>query len=322
MVLSAAVARGADSQVLVREARLPDWALSAGYGMISSQYAIRLWEIAEWALVDPHVALAIAGQHQRGDLSLHDYLFATAATLRDGLDANGEFLHLVTNNSRWQVMTETDRDVTYSYEHFERAHRGIELGAQFGLALFCTRARQATGMPVVPVQVGFAQRAPRSHLAVVEAFGTRRVDFDQPVNTLTFRKADLNMPLRGSDPVLAGILRQYAATLGTQAPLTWYRQFQALLADSLTDVPTLDSMARRMVMSPRSLQRHLAEHGTSWRAELEQARRRQAEQSRSRSQPTMATLARQLGYSDARSASRALRRWAADDDGRHHQAVT
>lgn len=308
LVLSAASARGADVRTLARDASLPGWALTAGQGMISSLYAIRLWELTEWALQDPHVALAIGGRHQRGDLSLHDYLFATAATLRDALTANGEFLHLVTNNSRWQVIAETDRDVTYSYEHFVRAHRGIELGAQFGLALFCRRAREATGSPIVPVQVGFAQGAPRSHQAMVETFGTRKVDFDQPVNTLTFRKTDLDLPLHGSDPVLADLLRRYAATLGTPATVTWYGQFQALVADSLTEAPTLEAIARRLAMSPRSLQRHLAEHGTSWRAELDRARRWRTEQSRLRGQPTLDTLAVQLGYSDGRSTRRALRR--------------
>jgi AraC-like DNA-binding protein len=314
-VLSAAVARGADATKLIREARLPGWALSAERGMISCQHAIRLWELAERELGDPDIAVAVAQQHRRGDLSLHDYLVATASTLRDGLAVNGEFLHLVTNNSRWRITAETDRDVTYSYEHSIREHRGIDLGAQFGLAVFCTRARQATGTPVVPVHVGFAQRAPRRHRALTEAFGTRRVDFDQPVNTLTLRKADLNLPLLGADPVLADILRRYAATMPPRETLTWYGQFQTMLAASLPEAPTLDGIARQLAMSPRSLQRRLAEHGTTWRAELDHARRRRTEQSRAHAQPTLGSLARQLGYADVRSASRAVRRWSSSPPG-------
>jgi AraC-like DNA-binding protein len=307
-VLSAAAAGGADARALAREARLPGWVLTAGQGMIPSRYAIRLWELAEWALQDLHVALTVAGRYRRGDLSLYDYLFATAPTLGEGLTVNVQFLHLVTGNSRLQAVAETDRDITYSYEHSVRDHRGIELGAQFGLAMFCARAREATGEPVVPARVGFAQRAPRSHRSVTEAFGTRQVDFDLAVNTLTFRKADLNLPLRGADPVLAAILRQYAATLPPAEPVTWHGQFRMLLADLLAEGPTLEAIARRLAMSPRSLQRRLAEHGTTWRAELDHARRQRAQQSRAHAQPTMASLARQLGYSDTRSTRRALRR--------------
>jgi AraC-like DNA-binding protein len=307
-VLSAVAARGADARILAREARLPGWLFTAVQGAISSLYAIRLWELAEWTLQDPDIAVDIAGRHQQGDLSLYDYLFLTAPTLRDGLTANGEFLHLVTSNSRWEVLEETDRDVTYSYAHSIRAHRGIELGAQFGLGLFCAKVRNATGKPIVPVSVGFAQRAPRSHRAIADAFGTRQVEFDQPVNTLTFRQSDLDLPLRGADPVLAGILRRYAATLPAAEQVTWYERFKALLYDSLAAAPTLDTMALQFAMSRRSLQRHLAEHGTTWRAELDLARRRRAEEARSAARPTLNSLARQLGYSDTRAVSRALRR--------------
>jgi AraC-like DNA-binding protein len=307
-VLSAVAARGADARVLAREARLPSWLFTAEQGVISSLYTIRLWELAEWMLESPDVAVDIAGRHQQGDLSLFDYLFLTALTLRDGLTANGEFLHLVTNNSRWEVLEETDRDVTYSYVHSIRAHRGVELGAQFGLGIFCAKVRNATGRPVVPSRVGFAQRAPKSHRALAEAFGTRQVEFDQPVNTLTFRQSDLDLPLRGADPVLAALLRRYAAMLPPAEQVTWYEQFKALLYDNLAAGLTLDVMAAKFAMSRRSMQRLLAEHGTTWRAELDRARRRRAEEARAAARPTLNSLARQLGYSDPRAVSRALRR--------------
>jgi AraC-like DNA-binding protein len=307
-VFSAAVAAGADARTLVREARLPRWLFTIGEGRVSSHYAMRLWELAEWLLRDPGIAFAVGQGHQRGDLSLYDYLFSTSPTLVDGLAVQGEFLHLVTGNSRWAVLSETDGDVTYGYQHSVRARRGVELGAQFGLAVFCARVRQATGQPVVPVSVGFAQRPPRSYRVLAEAFGTRRVEFDQPVNTLTFGRADLGLPFRGADPVLAGILRRYAATLPPAEPATWYGYFTTLLDACLAETPTLEALATRLAMSPRSLQRHLAEHGTTWRAELDHARRRRAEKARAVATQRMSDLAPVLGYSDARAASRALRR--------------
>jgi AraC-like DNA-binding protein len=99
-----------------------------------------------------------------------------------------------------------------------------------------------------------------------------------------------------------------SATLLPPEPVTWYGQFRMLLADMLAGGPTLEAMARRLALSPRSLQRRLAEHGTTWRAELDHARRLRAEQCCARARPTMASLARQLGYSDPRSARRALHR--------------
>lgn len=61
-------------------------------------------------------------------------------------------------------------------------------------------------------------------------------------------------------------------------------------------------------MSVRTLQRRLAEEGTSWRAEIDAARNKRAAQLLQ--QGTTADLtAAQVGYSGSRALRRALRRW-------------
>jgi AraC-like DNA-binding protein len=64
-----------------------------------------------------------------------------------------------------------------------------------------------------------------------------------------------------------------------------------------------------LAISVRTLQRRLAEHGTTWRAELQAARQDRARTAFQASPPSMTRLARQLGYADPRSVRRALRRW-------------
>jgi hypothetical protein len=98
--------------------------------------------------------------------------------------------------------------------------RGADLGLQLSVAVFCARARAGTGQPIVPVRVAFRQRAPRSHRAFTEAFGTAGVDFDAPVTTFTFRTRDLDRPMLGADPALARILARSAATLPPPPDLT------------------------------------------------------------------------------------------------------
>jgi hypothetical protein len=64
-------------------------------------------------------------------------------------------------------------------------------------------------------------------------------------------------------------------------------------------------------MSPRTLQRRLAEHGTTWRAELDAVRRELAARAAPAAMPRDA-LASQLGFASARSLRRARRRWSGD----------
>jgi AraC-like DNA-binding protein len=310
LLLAVADAGGADADQLARDAQVPGHALACDGAMIPSHYVYHLWELVEHALENPHVPLTTVARHKVGDLDLFDYLLTTAATLKDGLRVNGDFLHLVTTNGRLQIEAETDRDTTYSCRTAEPGGRGAELWVQFTVAGFCARAQAATRRPVVPAHVAFAQPPPRSHRAFIETLGTSRIDFGAPVTTFTFRACDLDLAVPGADPALARILTRYAATLAPRPLPTWHEHFQQQLAEAIDHGnPTLDTLAHRLALSTRTLQRQLAERGTTWRAELDAARQRRAQHARQADAANMADLARQLGYSDPRSARRALRRW-------------
>ncbi|MEY9969506.1 hypothetical protein ABIA33_007594 [Streptacidiphilus sp. MAP12-16] len=63
-----------------------------------------------------------------------------------------------------------------------------------------------------------------------------------------------------------------------------------------------------MAVRPRTLQRCLAEAGTSWRQELDQARQDRLRHSPAKTADGRARLA---GYSDGRALRRAQQRWSA-----------
>jgi AraC-like DNA-binding protein len=85
----------------------------------------------------------------------------------------------------------------------------------------------------------------------------------------------------------------------------------AHLADDGLSLPTV---ADRLAVSPRSLQRHLEEEGTSWREVVDGIRRDRAAVLLARGLSRTAVAAR-LGFSDARSLRGALRRWGAGPGG-------
>ena len=230
------------------------------------------------------VALTIAARCHAGGLDLYDYLFTTAATLREALAVSSQYLPLLTTSGRLQLVSESERDATYCYSCPEADDRAAQVALQSSLAVF-RRAWAGTGQPVVPTQVTVGASAA----------------------TFSVRASDLDLPMRAADPVLAAILRRYADSV-TPPPATWQHRFQQQLGEMIGQgtPPSLAAVARRMLVSPRTLQRQLAEHGTTWRAELDNARRRHAERAGTSS---VTRLARQLGYADARSARRALRRW-------------
>ena len=320
LLLEAAASCGADAEQLARESRLPGWALAADGTMLPSRHALRIWELIEHSIEVPHAALTVASRYQLGALELFDYLFKTAATLRDGMEVSRDFLHVVTTNGKIGVVADgDDRETSYSYQHLAPGSRGSQLGHQFAMCVLLARAREATGRMIVPARVTYAQPAPRAYREFAEVLGTSRIEFDAPITSLSFRASDLELPLRGTDPVLARILHRYATSLPAPPPVTWREHVQEQLADLIEDgSPSIEALARRLAVSTRTLQRQFAERGTTWRAELDTARYRRAQRARRTGVSDLTRLARQLGYADPGSARRALSRW---DDRARESAV-
>jgi AraC-like DNA-binding protein len=318
-LLSVAAAAEVDQRQLAEQAGLPSWVLTADRAMVKPGHALRLWELLEHALEDPYYAVRAAGMHELGEMDVFDYLFMTSETLGDGLLASIRHLPLLTTNGLLRVDAVADDETTYSYclLHAQES-RGGELALNTAVAAWCMRARVATGRQVVPTRVAFAHQAPKSSRAFIEAFGTRHIDFGAPVTTFTFRNIDLDIPLNGADPVLSGMLRRYADTLAAPRLATWLDHFRHVLDAALRQPgdAALAEIARRLAVSPRTLQRRLAEHDTSWRNELDSARQRLAEESFARSGSGLNALARRIGYNSPRSARRALGRWAAGKTSR------
>jgi AraC-like DNA-binding protein len=71
---------------------------------------------------------------------------------------------------------------------------------------------------------------------------------------------------------------------------------------------SLHEVSTALAVSTRTLQRRLAEAGTSWRDEVDAARRKLATQLAGAGEGRKA-IAHKVGYSDTRGLRRALRRW-------------
>ncbi|MFE3446073.1 AraC family transcriptional regulator ligand-binding domain-containing protein [Nocardia sp. NPDC059180] len=313
-ILDTAGVTGSPRQRLARAAELPDWVLASGDTMVPSTHQLRLWELVEHEVGDPDVALRVGKTNTMGRFGVHDYLFSTAPTLGDGLALSEQYADLITTNIGFAVSGESEEVANADVRVLNGHGRGQQLAMQFALAAVVTRARNATGRDVHPVRIRFRQRAPRRHDRFVEMFGTRRIEFGAPTDQITFRVTDLALPMRTADPVLADILCRYAAMQPPPLRLavTWSGQVHQVLIALLGDGRvTIDRAARIMATSTRSLQRRLADEGTTWTRELDRARSALVEQRiRTGLDGTQASLARRVGYSDPGTLRRARRRWS------------
>ncbi|MFE9323073.1 AraC family transcriptional regulator ligand-binding domain-containing protein [Nocardia sp. NPDC052278] len=311
-VISQLTDAGLDRDRLIRETGLPEWTMVGEDVHLPSHTFSRLWELGEHGLGDPNVALHVASRYKLNSFGLYDYLFATAPTLGAGLATCGPYVCAVTTNHRFELVAENEHEVTLYLDMIDGEGRGRDLTQVWGLAAVLSRARRVVRTPLVPLRVALRQQAPAKIETFVEVFGTPAIEFGAPVDAMTFRAGDMNLPLTTSDPVLAAVLQPLADALPPPPPLAtaWPDRVATALAEAMADgAVSLDRVARRLATSPRTLQRRLMEAGTTWRMELERARNARLAQA----SPEGAVLSRTrqaelLGYSDVGSMRRAARR--------------
>jgi AraC-like DNA-binding protein len=194
----------------------------------------------------------------------------------------------------------------------EPALQAFRPAADARLAALLSVCREIAGAPLAPLTVQLPYRRP-SDVKDYEKFFRAPLEFGAPATALLLGQDDLARPVSSSDEVLTGYLDQLAQQLltGLGAEHTIRDRVRRLLWSSLSDgVPDLDEVARRLGMSPRTLQRRLRDEGTTFAAVLRGIRQDMAPPLLRDGRLAVSEVAFLLGYEDPGSFQRAFRRWA------------
>lgn len=312
-VLERAAQAGLDPDRLARLAGVPNWREGGEATRVSHRHCLRLWELMEQETGDPEIALRASDRSTVGELGMLEYLFLSAATLGEALDACAGNSGCLTTSYSVRISDRSAPEVDIELLTPTEDGRGRELMVHAAFALLIDRARWATRYPVIPTKVTFRQLTSAAPGPFVELFGTATIDFASATDSITLRATDLELPMKTADPDLSAVLRGYASTLPATPEFaeTWIDRLAIVLDTALAEgAATLEVVARRMLLSPRSLQRRLSESGTTWRRELDRARQRRLENA---AHLPRARQAEFLGYSDPAALRRAVNRWRGRD---------
>ncbi|MFI0896238.1 AraC family transcriptional regulator ligand-binding domain-containing protein [Streptomyces sp. NPDC020983] len=320
VVLPRLIARAAalgetGARSLLRPAGLrPDVLDGPATARIPSMHLYRLWTEVVGRTGRQDAGLLTAAQYRHGQFDLFDYLFSTAPTLGEGLDAARAHLHLLSDASLLTT-EESEDEVTLTYGALlpDSELRGVV--AEFVLGAFSQVIRHSTGGAVGPARISFAHGAPRRTADHTALFGGGRIDFGAGTDSITLHRRALDTPLPGADPALAAIIRRTASAVPPPRPAGPLPELRrAILTQFADGRPSLAAAARQLAVSPRTLQRRLAEADTTWRAELDAVRQEFSVGLRRTGTWSAQHAATRLGYAEARSLRRAQSRWDARDE--------
>jgi len=321
LLLAGLEGTGGDGVALARRAGLPGRMPAGDSARVPTEFLSRLWRLGLGSTDDPCLGVKAAGHWRFGRLQLMDYLVGNALTLAEAIRLMEQYSALVnTAPNEIRLTGGAGRPGTVTYQIRSGDPEVDAVASQYALAAVLFRARYVAGREIRPLHIGLTSGAPVRHRELADLFGARRIDFDTETTTMTLAPADLSLPLPDADARLGAVLRQHAAGLiAAQAsspvravPSPWADRLGRVIAAQLAGGGlSLPAVARALALSPRSLQRRLAEEGTTWRGLVDGVRHDRAAallaQGLSRKE-----VAARLGFGDTRALRGALRRWRTD----------
>jgi AraC-like DNA-binding protein len=187
--------------------------------------------------------------------------------------------------------------------------------------------RRGTGTPIAPLRLTLTR--PSAHRRVLEEHFGCRVHFEADRNAVVLRTTDLERPfVTHNAELLAMLAPQLDAELGEhQSQLPLAERVKGLVKRGLAGQrPSIRSVAQRLGLSSRTLQRRLTGDGLTFQELVEGARRELAHHYLGQGSLELNETAYLLGYKDGNSFFRAFQQWEGTTPGEwrshHRQALT
>ena len=270
---------------------------------------IDLFARAEEATGDACIGLHLAEHADLRSIDVHFYAMLASATLKEAYQRLSRYQRLIADTSRVEFVTSAGGG---ALRHTLAGGLAVPRhSAEFIVAAWLRTGRFAAGRDWDPDEVRFAHHAPadvREHARFFRA----PVRFAAGENSLVIPGGVLDSPCQGADPVLASLVDRHAEDRIKSHPASAsvVDRVRSVLEELFGDgEPSAAGVAARLKMSLRTLNRSLADEGTTYRALLDQLRHELAAHHLANPRTSTAEVAFRLGFSDLSAFHRAFKRW-------------
>jgi AraC-like DNA-binding protein len=263
-------------------------------------------------LADPHFGLHCAARTDFRSLGVLGYVVRHSASLRVAM-ANLSRYYTLMQTASLVTVTLNGAVAELSYKITEPGLAEYRQDAELTIALITRFIREAAGNPDwAPLEVHFIHTAP-ADTQPLQQFFQAPLYFAAAANKLLINSNDLDLRPPENDPGLLAVLCEHVENqLLRQSPpeKPFLDELQQQLATTLhAGEPGVESLAQRLNIGPRTLQRRLREQGLSYADLLSQTRRVLAERYLADPQLSLSEITFLIGYSEQSVFNRAFRGW-------------
>lgn len=310
-MIQACAKLGLDTERILQAARLDRATIDDPDARITLEQSATVWQKAYELSGDPNLALHAIEVLPFGAYRVIDFIAASAPTVGTALAKVSDYFPLIHDVVRLPYVV-GDEIVTFDLEAPSRPETITRPYAEYTLAAVFLRTRIATHQQYPLIRVEFSQPAPpdiTEHERVFEC----PVVFGAGACRLVIARAVWETPRTGSDPALFSVLDTHARMLLDRRPAPddlVGRVRHAIGAELRGGSPRLAPVAKRLAMSPRTLQRRLRDEGILFNDLLDAMRFEAAKSYLARRDVAGAEVAYLLGFAEPSAFNHAFKRWS------------
>lgn len=310
--------RGVDVEALLDEVGIDPALLADPERRVALDASTRLWLAAERITGDDAFGIDVSRYVTPATFHGLGQAFTTSTSLRAALDRVARFARVTADDS---VVTAEVIGREYVYVNGWRRGetRPADMAVVATMAAIVRGARSMLGRSFAPASVDLRQEPP-DNLERFEQFFACPVSFGADEHRMRFGLDDAERNWPGAHERLAaladGAVESYLSGLADRVDVgggddaTLAATVAGIVADALAaGDPDVESVARELAVSSRTLQRRLGDEGTTFREVVAVTRRRVAERLLAETDMSVTQIGRRLGFSETAAFSRAFRRW-------------
>jgi AraC-like DNA-binding protein len=310
---------GHDPQPIVAAIGLDEARLSDPDALVPMSVGTRFFSEAVERTGDSNLGLHLAEDVDPRLFDVHFYAMLSSATLGEAYERLCRYQRLIHETSRVELAA--DGNDTVLRHQLSGGFPATRHTAEFIVAGWVRVGRLITGVDWAPIAVRFAHPAPPGSTEHSRFFKCR-VQFGMAENSVVLPAPLLETPCARADTALLAVLDQFAADRLGRGPRTAAfadRVRFAIESELNGGEPTANRIAGRLKMSVRTLNRLLANEGTSYRHVLDAIRHELAAHHLAADVISISEIAFLLGFSELPSFHRAFKRWTGESPSTFRQ---
>lgn len=284
------------------------------YAMIPMARYVAIFEEAALITGEPSLGARLGTLFKPSDIGPIGVLFSISGTIRAGFERLAKYVNTVQSATSSGVFEE-DGNLVWSYRLEDPKMWPRRQDSEFSVVASCQLVRSCFARSWKPLEVHFEHMAPRDR-SVLERIFRCPLIFGESANRIIVEGRDAARLYRKEDPALSAVLERHVAELvgKRMLPDSISERVRGLIGIYLGHKPiTLPSVAAELRISVRTLQRRLAEEGTSLR-DLVRETREAIAATQLEAHVQKSRIAEVLGYADSTVLWRAQKGWSRKRD--------